>query len=77
MFDGERDSGTSYGGRPRIGTYLLINLYRLVRGPNRKERGEKRRGANLYRGTSRYCAKECTTRVVPSPGSEMAECNEA
>lgn len=46
MFDGVRDSGTSYGGRPRIRTYLLINLYRLVRGArtalNRKEREKKR-----------------------------------
>lgn len=82
MFDGERDSGTSYGGRPRIGTYLLINLYRLVRGARtaliEREREKKRRGANLYRGTSRYCtAKERITRVVLSPASEMAECNEA
>lgn len=28
-FDREGDSGAWYGGRPRIGTYLLINLYRL------------------------------------------------
>lgn len=26
-FDREGDSGAWYGGRPRIGTYLLINLY--------------------------------------------------
>ena len=44
-FDRERDSGTSYGGRPRIGTYLLINLYRLFRTArtNRNTDVEKRR----------------------------------
>lgn len=50
MFDGERDSGTSYGGRPRIRTYLLINLYRLVRAARTaliERRGKKRR-ANVY-----------------------------
>lgn len=43
-FDRERDSGTSYGGRPRIGTYLLINLYRLLRAArtNRNSHEERR-----------------------------------
>lgn len=47
MFDGERDSGTSYGGRPCIRTYLLINLYRLVRGARTaliERRGREGRG---------------------------------
>lgn len=50
MFDGERDSGTSYGGRPRIRTYLLINLYRLSRPRTAliERRGKKRRRANVY-----------------------------
>lgn len=71
MFDGERDSGTSYGGRPRIRTYLLINLYRLVRAARTaliERRGKKRR-ANvcIYKGTSRYCtAKERITHVALS-----------
>lgn len=74
-FDREGDSGAWYGGRPRIGTYLLINLYGPF-GAGRINRNawtwKKRRRATQGSGARRNlpCTRDAPGETEPKDSFE-------